>query len=118
MGDGDSVPGGEAASALRNSRNSAPVRVGKKGVEWAFVSAWMCSPWLKRIPKPCGLASGLVSGIWGESGGIGEAESDGSGRAVEVGCGGEFFGYGEGCEGAIEHQATSVGCVLCLFVWT
>ena len=65
MGDGDSVPLGEAASALRNSRNSAPVRVGKKGVEWAIMSVRMCSLRLKRIPSPRGIASGLVSGIWG-----------------------------------------------------
>ena len=64
-GDGDGVPGGDAARALRNSRNPAPVRVGKKGVECAIMSVWTRSPRLNLIPRPRGLASGLVSGIWG-----------------------------------------------------
>ena len=48
---------------------------------------------------------GIGTGIWDlrESCGVGEAESDGGGRAVEVGCSGEFFGCLSGCEGAVQH---------------
>ena len=38
IGLGDGVSGGEAANALKNSRNSAPVRAGKCGVECAMIS--------------------------------------------------------------------------------
>ena len=41
----------------------------------------------------------------------GEAESDGGGRAVELGCSGEFFSCLSGCEGAVEHQTASMTCV-------
>ena len=37
-GVGDGVPGGEAARAFNSSRNPAPVRMGKKGVECAIMS--------------------------------------------------------------------------------
>lgn len=65
IGDGDGVPGGEAAIALSISRNPAPVRVGKKGVECAIMSVWTRAPRLNRMPRPRGLAEGSVSGIWG-----------------------------------------------------
>lgn len=41
------------------------MRAGKKGVECAIMSVRTCEPRLKRMPRPRGLASGLVSGIWG-----------------------------------------------------
>lgn len=37
----------------------------------------------------------------GDPCGVGEAEGDRSGRVVEMGCSGEFFGFWGGCEGAI-----------------
>ena len=65
IGDGEGVPGGEAAMAWSIERKPAPVRVGKKGVEWATISVWWCGPRLNRIPRPRGLALGSVSGIEG-----------------------------------------------------
>ena len=55
---------------------------------------------------------GIGTCIWNlrKAGGVGEAESDGGGRAGEVGCGGEFFGCLSGCEGAVEYQPTSMSC--------
>lgn len=46
----------------------------------------------------------------GDASGVGEADGDRSGRVVEMGCSGEFFGFRGGCEGAIEHQTASVSC--------
>lgn len=65
MGDGDGVPGGDAISAFKNSRNSPPVRVGKKGVEWVTTSVCLRPPRLKRTAKPRGSALGSLSGIIG-----------------------------------------------------
>lgn len=48
--------------------------------------------------------------VWdlGDPRGVGEAEGDWSGRVIEMRCGGELFGFGSGCEDAIEHQTASV----------
>ena len=54
------------------------------------------------------VGGGVRVGDLGETGRVGEADSYWCGGIVEVGCGGEFFGFWGGCEGAIEHQATSV----------
>lgn len=57
-------------AALRNSRNSAPVRVGKYFVEWAIISVCcrlpFCSGRWNRIAIPRGLALASVSGILGK----------------------------------------------------
>jgi hypothetical protein len=60
----------ESPIALSSSRNSAPVRVGKVGVECAITSVWTRRPSLlfgswKRRPKPWGRDGGAVSGIAG-----------------------------------------------------
>ena len=56
-------------AARRNSRNSAPVRVGKEGVECATMSVCRLFPPLsgrwKRIARPRGLALPSVSGMLG-----------------------------------------------------
>ena len=57
---------------------------------------------------------GACVGDLRDAGRIREADGDRGGRTAEVGCGGEFFGFWGGCEGATEHQAASVSCVLCL----
>jgi len=44
IGVGEAVLGPEDVRARKNSKNSAPVRVGKDGVEWPMMSVWMCSP--------------------------------------------------------------------------
>ena len=65
MGDGDGVPGGDAISAFKNSRNSPPVRVGKNGVECVTTSVCLRPPRLKRMASPRGSAWGSLSGING-----------------------------------------------------
>ena len=54
---------------------------------------------------------GTRIGYLRKSCGVGEAESDGGGRAVEVGCSGEIVSCLGGCEGAVEHQTASMSCV-------
>lgn len=54
-----------AAMAWKKARKSAPVWVGKKGVEWATMSVCLCGPSWKRRPKPRGEELGLESGMLG-----------------------------------------------------
>lgn len=59
----------EAPIAWSSSRNSAPVRVGKVGVECAITSVWTRRPsrggsW-NRTAKPWGRDGGAVSGMAG-----------------------------------------------------
>ena len=56
------------------------------------------------------VSGGVGVGDQGQSGGVGEAEGDWCGRVVEMGCGGEFFGFGGGREGTVKHQAAGVSC--------
>lgn len=51
--------------APRNSRNSAPLRVGKNGTEWLTMSVCLRFPNWKRIAIPLGSAFGSKSGILG-----------------------------------------------------
>lgn len=52
-------------NACKNSRNSAPVRVGKKSTEWLMTSVCLRSPRWKRIAIPRGSPLGSVSGMLG-----------------------------------------------------
>ena len=65
MGDGCGPSGGDNTSAWRNCRNSAPVRVGKKGVEWPIMSVCLRFPNWKRMAIPRGSALASKSGMLG-----------------------------------------------------
>lgn len=67
MGFGLATASPLVAAALRNSRNSSPVRVGKKGVEWATISVCLCfsASRIKRIAMPRGSACASKSGMLG-----------------------------------------------------
>ena len=54
------------------------------------------------------VGGGVCVGDLGDPRGVGEAEGDGRGRVIEMGCGGELFGFWGGCEDAIEHQTASM----------
>src|SRR3984957_11829315 len=65
MGLGEGTSGPLAPAAFRNSKNSAPSRVGKPSVEWLTMSVCTWSARLNRIASPRGFASGELSGILG-----------------------------------------------------
>src|ERR1700739_3752217 len=65
MGLGEGTSGPLVVAARRNSRNSAPSRVGKPSVEWLTISVCTCSARLNRMAIPRGLASGELSGMVG-----------------------------------------------------
>ena len=60
--------------------------------------------------EAAGVGGGICVGDLGDAGRARKAERDWGGRVIEMGCGGEFFGFRAGREGAIEHQAASVCC--------
>ena len=53
---------------------------------------------------------GVGVGDVGDSGRVREADPDGGGGVVEVGCCGELGGFWGGCEGAAEDYAFGVCC--------
>src|SRR5271154_2825592 len=67
MGVGDGVSGGDAASALKSSRSSSPVRTGKRGLDWLTISVWTRSPRIKRIALPRDSVIEYVSGMLGKA---------------------------------------------------
>jgi hypothetical protein len=68
-GVGCGTSGPDAPAARRNSKNSAPVRVGNSGTEWPTMSVCLRRPltsgrW-KRMANPRGSASAVLSGMLG-----------------------------------------------------